>query len=190
MYLVSATPLLTQTETLSPVTPGIPIPSRRMRDACETFTLGSWFTCGHRFAFSPICGYNTLSCGFLHFAMVEQLGCPVLLHWQATSNLNHHQRNPANPHLVGFAVQFCTEQGRNFSDQMPVSPSDLLLSPLLLSAAFSPSCFPRVSSGMFQGSVIIPKESTVHAQPMEGFFFLQLLLLGQIKPIFHLDTEM
>ena len=41
---------------------------------------------------------------------------------------------------------------------------------------------------MFQGSVIIPKESTVHARAMEGFF--QLLLLGQIKPIFHLDTEM
>lgn len=41
---------------------------------------------------------------------------------------------------------------------------------LLLSAAFSPSDFPRVYSGMFQGSVIIPKESTVRAQATEGFF--------------------
>lgn len=70
--------------------------------------------------------------------MVEHLGCSVLLHCQASFNLNHHRRNPANPHLVEFAAQFCTEQDRNFSEQMPVSPLQTSCCPLSCSVLLSP----------------------------------------------------
>lgn len=70
--------------------------------------------------------------------MVEQFGCSALLHWQVTFNLNHHPRNPTNPHLMEFAVQLHTEQGRNFSDQMPVSLLQTSCCPLSCSALLSP----------------------------------------------------
>jgi len=102
----------------------------------------------------------------------RQQGCPALLHWQVILNFNSN-KNTYKPPSNGVCHTYNFPQNRAgiflakclyVSFRPPAVPS------LLLGAAFSPSSFPHVYSGMFQGSVIISKESTVRAQAMEVFF--------------------
>lgn len=67
--------------------------------------------------------------------MVEQLGCPVLLHWQATFNLNHRQRNPANSHLVQVLYNSAQNRAEIF---LPVSLPQTSCCPLSCSVLLSP----------------------------------------------------
>lgn len=145
----------------------------------------------HQFAPLPN-SWLKCCCGVFHFALVEtaRLPCPFVL--AGNFRLQQQPKNPYKPSSNGVCHTYNLPQNRAgifLAKCLCISFGPPAVPSLLLSAAFSPSGFPCVYSGMFQGSVIIPKESTVRAQATEWFFFW-LLLLGQIKPIFHLDTEM
>lgn len=118
----------------------------------------------------------------------RQLGCPALLHWQETLNFNSSKSYNPPSNRTCHSCNSPQNRAGIFSGQHSVP---LLQTPCchltLARCSFPPSHFPRVHLGMLKALLSFLRNLLcVHRR----WDFFRLLLLGQIKPIFHLDTEM